>query len=116
HGLGDAAVAGPNRGLDRTRRVAHRRGVLGHRADEPARGLDLAPLPRRQLSDRDDERLDLGRVRPEALRGDVVGPLDAAEQTLAGGRHGPIFRATKADRKSTRLNSSHEWISYAVFC
>src|SRR5438105_6728758 len=24
----------------------------------------------------------------------------------------PSFR----DRKSTRLNSSHEWISYAVFC
>src|SRR5438105_11062199 len=24
--------------------------------------------------------------------------------------------ATGADRKSTRLNSSHEWISYAVFC
>src|SRR5207247_8839350 len=24
--------------------------------------------------------------------------------------------ATFADRKSTRLNSSHEWISYAVFC
>src|SRR5438105_13227669 len=23
---------------------------------------------------------------------------------------------TRADRKSTRLNSSHEWISYAVFC
>src|SRR5438105_5824318 len=22
----------------------------------------------------------------------------------------------RADRKSTRLNSSHEWISYAVFC
>src|SRR5438105_8600976 len=22
----------------------------------------------------------------------------------------------KPDRKSTRLNSSHEWISYAVFC
>src|SRR5207247_3599518 len=26
---------------------------------------------------------------------------------------GPDFRR---DRKSTRLNSSHEWISYAVFC
>src|SRR5438105_13900205 len=26
--------------------------------------------------------------------------------------HGPRHR----DRKSTRLNSSHEWISYAVFC
>src|SRR5438105_9225725 len=23
---------------------------------------------------------------------------------------------TAIDRKSTRLNSSHEWISYAVFC
>src|SRR5207247_11285595 len=23
---------------------------------------------------------------------------------------------TRSDRKSTRLNSSHEWISYAVFC
>src|SRR5438105_12840318 len=23
---------------------------------------------------------------------------------------------TQTDRKSTRLNSSHEWISYAVFC
>src|SRR5438105_9693012 len=25
-------------------------------------------------------------------------------------------RAPVQDRKSTRLNSSHEWISYAVFC
>src|SRR5438105_11883618 len=24
--------------------------------------------------------------------------------------------ACRTDRKSTRLNSSHEWISYAVFC
>src|SRR5438105_12914157 len=24
--------------------------------------------------------------------------------------------AQRQDRKSTRLNSSHEWISYAVFC
>src|SRR5207247_10188506 len=34
----------------------------------------------------------------------------------------PVFRArleecaAAIDRKSTRLNSSHEWISYAVFC
>src|SRR5438105_10601770 len=26
------------------------------------------------------------------------------------------IRGNKRDRKSTRLNSSHEWISYAVFC
>src|SRR5438105_12857049 len=25
-------------------------------------------------------------------------------------------QAIRTDRKSTRLNSSHEWISYAVFC
>src|SRR5207247_7550627 len=25
-------------------------------------------------------------------------------------------RVPERDRKSTRLNSSHEWISYAVFC
>src|SRR5207247_10245520 len=27
-----------------------------------------------------------------------------------------LIRAYQRDRKSTRLNSSHEWISYAVFC
>src|SRR5438105_5601908 len=26
------------------------------------------------------------------------------------------MRTEPSDRKSTRLNSSHEWISYAVFC
>src|SRR5207247_4374107 len=26
------------------------------------------------------------------------------------------MEGSTADRKSTRLNSSHEWISYAVFC
>src|SRR5437762_9976938 len=28
----------------------------------------------------------------------------------------PVDRLTEADRKSTRLNSSHRCISYAVFC
>src|SRR2546429_6400363 len=28
----------------------------------------------------------------------------------------PMIRASAADRKSTRLNSSHGYISYAVFC
>src|SRR5438105_10550428 len=27
-----------------------------------------------------------------------------------------VLEAQQQDRKSTRLNSSHEWISYAVFC
>src|SRR5207247_4684552 len=29
---------------------------------------------------------------------------------------GPMMGVIAGDRKSTRLNSSHEWISYAVFC
>src|SRR6266849_6710777 len=33
----------------------------------------------------------------------------------ASGRCAPSLLRT-GDRKSTRLNSSHEWISYAVFC
>src|SRR5438105_7877832 len=28
----------------------------------------------------------------------------------------PATEPVHVDRKSTRLNSSHEWISYAVFC
>src|SRR5438105_10381694 len=36
--------------------------------------------------------------------------------TNAGGNHKNLFARARSDRKSTRLNSSHEWISYAVFC
>src|SRR5207247_10454214 len=31
-------------------------------------------------------------------------------------RHHDVRGVPAGDRKSTRLNSSHEWISYAVFC
>src|SRR5438105_12540724 len=34
----------------------------------------------------------------------------------AGGAGAAVVRLVRRDRKSTRLNSSHEWISYAVFC
>src|SRR2546430_6490583 len=46
----------------------------------------------------------------------------SVEQTSAGdGQNTPDLpsccqRKTRADRKSTRLNSSHSQISYAVFC
>src|SRR2546422_5736844 len=32
------------------------------------------------------------------------------------GRFGDLLRRPHGDRKSTRLNSSHGYISYAVFC
>src|SRR5207248_11550835 len=56
------------------------------------------------LAQVDDDRLQLG----EALHREP--PPDAAD---AAPRAGP---ATERDRKSTRLNSSHRTISYAVFC
>src|SRR5438105_1018676 len=52
----------------------------------------------------------------------VEGRLDEAVE-VARANGGKVLRARQKigehgfrDRKSTRLNSSHEWISYAVFC
>src|SRR5438105_12030825 len=42
--------------------------------------------------------------------------VDAATDGVTDGLSGAAERCLGADRKSTRLNSSHEWISYAVFC
>src|SRR3712207_7729234 len=58
--------------------------------------------------------------RPELAKGGKDGVLDLP-QPLASSRRDPAeapFRhvAKRADRKSTRLNSSHANISYAVFC
>src|SRR5438105_10311141 len=43
---------------------------------------------------------------------DAIQVFRSAHQERAAEAKGP----RGADRKSTRLNSSHEWISYAVFC
>src|SRR5438105_8655352 len=48
------------------------------------------------------------RSGAERLDEDGVHPVVAGAIAIAP--------ATTGDRKSTRLNSSHEWISYAVFC
>src|SRR5438105_12100862 len=46
-----------------------------------------------------------------------AGRIDRSGGTGTRGRVGWTDpRPTARDRKSTRLNSSHEWISYAVFC
>src|SRR2546422_6010957 len=38
------------------------------------------------------------------------------DPALGGERFASVRRPLRADRKSTRLNSSHGYISYAVFC
>src|SRR5438105_12856746 len=44
-------------------------------------------------------------------------PLTAFREAVAHvQRGGKVMFDVDGDRKSTRLNSSHEWSSYAVFC
>src|SRR5690625_7544929 len=58
---------------------------------------------------------DLRRTRPASSGGAGGGPVRAAAGTCRS-RPGGSLGATGRDRKSTRLNSSHVAISYAVFC
>src|SRR5207253_9448794 len=91
---------------------------------------DLRSFPTRRSSDLVEQRLeDLerrarveGHAADEAA-GPVVGvlhraePLEHAVDVRARlGVHGDDVRPGRQDRKSTRLNSSHVAISYAVFC
>src|SRR5256884_3934902 len=54
------------------------------------------------------------------LAADLEAPADALESPdrfhRGGNRHPDQNGDSRADRKSTRLNSSHGYISYAVFC
>src|SRR5438552_4338306 len=52
-------------------------------------------------------------VRPEVI-GLSIGPEEL--RTLRSYDGGPLAPENFEDRKSTRLNSSHQIISYAVFC
>src|SRR2546426_7969876 len=70
----------------------------------------LAQAPDRREEQRDEEHADQGRdEHPEKdARADRVPARSARTARREQRRH--------ADRKSTRLNSSHLVISYAVFC
>src|SRR5688572_29376482 len=72
---------------------------LGCRGEDVAHVLRDARVELGQRGGRVDEPDRLGTIRAEAA---------AREKQLA--------RGGQADRKSTRLNSSHSQISYAVFC
>src|SRR2546429_5027048 len=63
---------------------------------------------------------DDGRRTPQGSAARDVGPLAYAGTLHRGGRqcgvHDGVRTGKRRDRKSTRLNSSHGYISYAVFC
>src|SRR5205814_3228831 len=72
-------------------------------------GVLRGPAPRRPAS---DERRHAGDAFD-----DVRGPeAPGRPRGRAAAEPRPRRRATGEDRKSTRLNSSHLGISYAVFC
>src|SRR5258707_4140557 len=65
--------------------------------------------------------LDSFRVRKVITAWRITEIFDAAASARlplrrAAERHDPYLSAIEEDRKSTRLNSSHANISYAVFC
>src|SRR5438105_8498729 len=69
--------------------------------------LELLSFPTRRSSDLND-RIASVIIAAAAMK---------VPCTRRGGNVlGTMWRHKIRDRKSTRLNSSHEWISYAVFC
>src|SRR3712207_7183341 len=71
----------------------------------------------RSFSVADDGYLVLGKVEMLLGHGELFEPMDTKQRVFrkkpAGGLRS---RLLAVDRKSTRLNSSHANISYAVFC
>src|SRR3712207_7219249 len=63
---------------------------------------------------RDPRRLGENRVRVQLALGDLTDP-PSFRNALRGVKT-VVHLAASGDRKSTRLNSSHANISYAVFC
>src|SRR5206468_5250719 len=53
--------------------------------------------------------------RPQHVAGALAG-LEARAVAIQNLEHGQRLAALIGDRKSTRLNSSHDQTSYAVFC
>src|SRR6266849_2373383 len=99
---------GQRRRVEIARALLHRPQLL--LLDEPTVGLDIAS--RQFLLDHvRDLCRDEGLAALWATH--LIDEVDAAGQVVVLHR-GRVL--AHGDRKSTRLNSSHEWSSYAVFC
>src|SRR5207244_10654960 len=65
---------------------------------------------------RDNVFADLEEGRPVRLRGLLIDISAQKHMESQIRQQGETLRLLAKDRKSTRLNSSHQIISYAVFC
>src|SRR5437879_6646444 len=90
-------------------------GQQGLVAVRDEKGTEVQKLVCRLLPDAADPKVEeLAAVRKQFVTNFVIADLDFdGHLDLAGIR---AFGAKWADRKSTRLNSSHRCISYAVSC
>src|SRR5206468_9273661 len=117
-GEDDWSAAGPR---ERAREARSRKPAPAHRVRRP--GVP-EPLHREPVSgwgvraDFQHAPADPGADRAAASPRPRRGPLliRSHAPTDAGARGLLIGSVTVQDRKSTRLNSSHDQISYAVFC
>src|SRR5438105_3784655 len=75
---------------------------------------------RRASGERGEVRSDAERQRRQYRDAEWFGRFDSdalgEDRVRPNGEVAVLFGGSDRDRKSTRLNSSHEWISYAVFC
>src|SRR2546429_2620845 len=100
--------------------LAERRGYAVRRAHSGAQALEQAHATPPDLVVLDESLTDMNAfAATRALRDEAdVGPgtplLLISAQRPSSPKHHAALRA--GDRKSTRLNSSHGYISYAVFC
>src|SRR5690606_7689513 len=66
-------------------------------------------------SDDKPPKADFG-IAPDGLSGRIILRLYEGDGKIFAATDRGLFTRNKGDRKSTRLNSSHVKISYAVFC
>src|SRR5438874_6484592 len=105
------------------KKVVRRAEVKGHRHGFRVSGVLLIeaadnPRPVHKLCHqtqhpKQDHHLESPRARPESL---PALSFDSSQQVVQKQEEKQQRRYESKDRKSTRLNSSHVEISYAVFC
>src|SRR6201994_2685407 len=105
------SISDPPLGHPRGRRATDTRAFLDpDRSGRPQALHGALAEDRRAVTGQREEAVDgvadLRAVGTEQVGHELVGLLELGVEVVAG----------EGDRKSTRLNSSHGYISYAVFC